>query len=82
MDTLRLEALLEQLLDKQDNLIARIESLEATVQQQLTEANSGISDLTHAASTIHEELNWWGEGHSLAKQLLKALAAIESAATR
>lgn len=36
MDTSKLEALLEQLVDKQDELIQRIESLEAAVNQQLT----------------------------------------------
>ena len=82
MDTSRLEELLEQLLDKQDQLIARIESLEATVQQELAEANSGISDLKEASSIIHEELKWWGEGESLAKQLLKTLDSIESAVSQ
>jgi hypothetical protein len=33
MDTSRLEELLEQLLEKQDELIQRIESLEATVER-------------------------------------------------
>jgi hypothetical protein len=80
MDTSRLEELLEQLLDKQDELIQRIESLEATVEQQLTEANSRISDLKHSSSLIYDELNWWGEGHSFAKQILKALDDIEAAA--
>jgi hypothetical protein len=81
MDTSRLEELLEQLLDKQDELLTRLESLESTVEQQLTEANAGISSLTNASSLIHDELNWWGEGHhSFAKQVLGALAGIESAA--
>ncbi len=39
MDTSRIEELLEQLLEKQDELISRIESLETTVEQQLSEAN-------------------------------------------
>ena len=79
MDTSRLEALLEQLIDKQDELIARIESLEFTVEQQLTEANSGISELQISSSQIQEELNWYGEGPSLAKQVLKTLGEIETA---
>lgn len=82
MDTSRLEELLQQLLDKQDDLISRIESLEDTVERQLTEANSGLSELKDSSSDIHHELNWWGEGHSLAKQLLSALGAIETAASR
>ena len=79
MDTSRLEALLEQLIDKQDELIARIESLEATVEQQLTEANAGIVKLQSSSSQIHDELNWWGKEHSLAKQVLAALDRIASA---
>ena len=82
MDTSRLEALLEQLIDKQDELISRIESLEATVEQQLTEANVGISEVQSSSSQIYDELNWWGEGHSFAKQLLAALDGIESAVSQ
>ena len=79
MDTSRLEELLEQLLEKQDELIQRIESLEATVERQLTEVNSGISDLKYSSSLIHDELNWWGKEHSLAKQVLEALDRIYTA---
>jgi predicted nuclease with TOPRIM domain len=82
MDTSRLEELLEQLIDKQDELISRIESLEATVEQQLTEANASISELQSSSSQIYDELNWWGEGHSLAKQVLAALDGIEIAANQ
>ncbi|MDP3837579.1 MAG: hypothetical protein Q8Q54_01520 [Methylococcales bacterium] len=79
MDTSRLEYLLEQLIDKQDELISRIERLEATVEQQLTEANASISELQSSSSQIYDELNWWGENPSLAKQVLAALDGIESA---
>ena len=66
-------------MDKQDELIQRIESLEATVEQQLTEVNSGISDLKYSSSLIYDELNWWGKEHSLAKQVLEALDRIYGA---
>lgn len=79
MDTSRLEELLEQLIDKQDELISRIKSLEATVEQQLSEANASISELQSSSSQICDQLNWWGEDHSLAKQILAALNGIESA---
>lgn len=79
MDTSRIEELLEQLLDKQDELISRIESLEATIEQQLSEANSSISDLKDSSSRVNDELNWWGEEHSFAKQLFSRLDAIETA---
>lgn len=62
MDTSRIESLLEQLLDKQDELIARIETLEATVDGKLAE--------------IYGELNWWGSDPSFAKQLLSELGEI------
>ncbi len=81
MDTSRIEELLEQLLEKQDELISRIESLETTVEQQLSEANSSISDLKDASTSINDELNWWGENHSFAKQLFSRLDAIETAAS-
>lgn len=80
MDTSRLEELLEQLIDKQDELISRIESLETTMSVQLNEANSELTAVKDSLSSIHDELNWWGEGHSLAKQVLGALSSIESAA--
>jgi len=82
MDTSRLEELLEQLIDKQDELISRIESLEATVEQQLSKANDSISELQSSSSQICDELNWWGESSSLAKQVLVALDGIESAASQ
>lgn len=80
MDTSRLESLLEQLLDKQDELISRIESLEATVEQQLAETNTNISELQFSSSKIYEELIWWGEdtNPTLAKQVLRALQGIQS----
>lgn len=80
MDTTRLEELLEQLIDKQDELISRIESLEATVEGQLTEANINISSLQIDLSVIRDELSGLGEG-SLASRLLTALSDIESAVT-
>lgn len=79
MDTSRLEELLEQLIGKQDELISRIQSLELIVEQELTEANASISELQSSSSQIYDELKWWGEGHSLAKQVLAALEGIETA---
>jgi len=82
MDTSRLEELLEKLINKQDELISRIESLEATVEQQLSDANTSISELQSSSSQICDELNWWGEAPSFAKQVLAALDGIESAASQ
>lgn len=90
MDTSRLEALLEQLIDKQDELIGRIEQLESTLEFQIQNTNSNLDELnsnsqsnleelTSVSRNIYDELNWWGEGHSLAKQLLIRLDAIELA---
>lgn len=79
MDTSRLEALLEQLIDKQDELIGRIEPLESTLEFQILNTNSNLDELTSVSRNIYEELNWWGEGHSLAKQLLIRLDTIELA---
>ena len=72
MDTSRLEELLEQLIEKQDDLISRIENLESTIEQHLVQANHGIS-------LLYDELNWWGKEHSFAKQILSGLSGIETA---
>jgi hypothetical protein len=53
--------------------------LDTLVERQLTEVNSGISDLKYLSSLIHDELNWWGKEHSLAKQVLEALDRIYTA---
>ena len=76
MDTSKIESLLEQLLNKQDELISRIESLETTIEGQLTEANVGISSLENWSSQIHAELDWWGDDPSLAKRILSELGNI------
>lgn len=80
MNTERIEALLEQLIEKQDQLILRIESLEGTIEAKLDEVNSGISDLEHASLQIGNELNWYGENHSFAKQLLESVDRISGPA--
>lgn len=77
MDTPRLESLLEQLLDKQDE-VSRIESLEATLERNVSDVSIGIFDPRFSVSSIEDELNWWGEKPTLAKQLLGALNGIES----
>jgi CHASE3 domain sensor protein len=79
MDTSRLEELLEQLVDKQDELISRLEILESTVQDRLSEVHTELVSANHSLSNVHDELNWWGEGASLAKQVLEALSDIKSA---
>jgi hypothetical protein len=82
MDTSRLEELLEQLIDVQTQLLSRIDSLETVIEQGLAEANSSISELQSSSSQIFDELNWWGESPSLAKQVLAALDGIETAASQ
>jgi hypothetical protein len=82
MDTSRIEELLEQLIEIQIQLISRIDSLEIVIEQGLAEANSSISELQSSSSQIFEELNWWGESPSLAKQVLAALDGIETAASQ
>ena len=72
MDTSRLEELWDQWIEKQDDLINRIENLESTIEQHLEEANRGIS-------LLHDEMNWWGKEHSFAKQILSGLSGIETA---
>jgi uncharacterized protein (UPF0335 family) len=64
VDTSRIESLLEQLLDKQDELISRVESLEKTVEQ--------------SSSDVSDELKWWGDDPSFAKYVLKAFESLEA----
>lgn len=78
MDTSRLEELLVQLIDKQDKLISRVESLETMLEKKLTETNDGLTDLRSISSEFYEEFNWWSDGHSFAKQVLSSLEGIES----
>lgn len=70
MDTDRIEELLERLIDKQDDNIRRLESVEAVLEDQLGEANGHLS-------AIEEELNWWQDKPTMAKQLLSALEDID-----
>lgn len=79
MNTEKIEYLLEQLLDKQDELIRRIENLESTIEIGLDNINTEVSEVASCSKNIYEELVWWGEGHSLAKQVLQGLTSIESA---
>ena len=74
MDTSNLEALLEQLIDKQDELIQRIESLEETLKEQLIEANENLFEVQCYSSQIVDELNWWSDAPSFAKELLSAMS--------
>jgi hypothetical protein len=76
MDTSKIEALLEQLIDKQDDLISRIEILESTLEGQLVETNSALDEVKYSLSKIYDEINWWGEEESLAKQILNILNRI------
>jgi CHASE3 domain sensor protein len=79
MNTEKIEYLLEQLLGKQDELIQRIENLESTIGFGLTNINTEVSEVASSSKSIYEELIWWGEGHSLAKQVLQGLTSIENA---
>lgn len=79
MDTEKIEYLLEQLIDKQDELIHRLENLESTIEIGLSNINNEVSEVASSSKSICEELNWWGDGHSLAKQVLQGLTSIEDA---
>lgn len=79
MNTEKMEYLLEQLLIKQDELISRIEKLESTIEVGLGNVNSEVSDIASSSQRIFDELVWWGEGHTLAKQVLQGLTSIEHA---
>lgn len=70
MDTDRIEDLLERLIGKQDDIIRRLESIETVLDAQLGEANVRLS-------RVEEELNWWEDKPTLAKQLLSALEHID-----
>lgn len=81
MDTSRIEALLEALIDKQDEIITRIEALEQSVSYDLGAVTNELStlntNLSSGISRIHDELNWWGDGPSFAKQVIGTLESID-----
>lgn len=78
MDTSRIEELLERLIDKQDDLISRIESLETRISESAYDVGMHLHDINDKAGLVYDELNWWGEGQSFAKQLLGALQGIDT----
>lgn len=82
MDTSKIEFLLEKLIEKQDEIISRIEKLESTLINEFDSTGAELINITHNTehiNEINEELNWWGDSPSFAKQLLSALDRIESA---
>lgn len=78
MDTSRIESLLEILIDKQDDIITRIEALEQSVSCDLNAVTSELNAVNTGISQINTELNWWGAEHSFAKQVLAVLENIET----
>lgn len=71
MNTERIEELLERLIDKQDEIISRLDTVESVLGNELRESN-------HRLSNIEDELNWWEDKPTLAKQLLSSLEHIDS----
>lgn len=59
LNTSGLESLLQRLLDKQDRLIDRLESLVSTVADYLQEVICWILEPKSWGEQIHDELNWW-----------------------
>lgn len=91
MNTVRIEELLEQLIAKQDDIICRLEALESVIEEKLEESNrelensnlkleqlnSSLENSNYKLDSIHDELNWWEERPSLAKQFISVLDRIE-----
>lgn len=71
MNTSAIEALLEKMIDLQEELINRIERLEGVIEDKLDDIEGSIKE-------VSGELNWWGESASFAKQLLDGVEAIET----
>lgn len=71
MNTERIEELLQELIYKQDDIINRLEMMESTIEEKLSDSNFKLTQ-------IQEELNWWEDKPSLAKQLLSALEHIDT----
>ena len=69
MNTERIEELLERLIDKQDEIISRLDAVESVLEEKLNESNYKLSN-------IEGELNWWENKPTLAKQLLAALGMV------
>lgn len=60
-------------------MIRRIENLESTIESGLANVSSEVSEVASSSKSIYEELVWWGEGHTLGKQLFQGLTSIEHA---
>lgn len=78
MNTSAIEALLEKMIDLQEELINRIERLEGVIEDKLDSAIDKLDDLEGSIKEVSGELNWWGESASFAKQLLDGVEAIET----
>ena len=70
MNTERIEELLQELIFKQDEIVYRLENMELTIKEKLSDSNYKLDG-------IQEELNWWEDKPTLAKQLLSALQDID-----
>ena len=70
MNTERIEELLQELICKQDDIIHRLEMMESTIEEKLSDSNYKLDG-------IQAELNWWEDKPTLAKQLLSALQDID-----
>jgi hypothetical protein len=78
MNTSAIEALLEKMIDLQEELINRIERLEHVIEHKLDSAIDKLDDVEVSIKEVSGELNWWGESASFAKQLLDGVEAIET----
>lgn len=78
MDTSRIEFLLEKLIEKQDEIISRLDTLENTLINEFDTTGAELINISHNTQQIHEELNCWEETPSFAKELLSAIERIES----
>ncbi|RZO91446.1 MAG: hypothetical protein EVA59_13285 [Limnobacter sp.] len=87
MNTSRLEELLEAVVDKQVELIERLESIESSINDRFESLEKTLATLeSHAftiaykAETIADEMVWWDiKTPTLASQLLRKLDEIETA---
>jgi hypothetical protein len=71
---------LERMIDLQEELIRRIESLEGVLENKVDFAIDHLNGVDYSIKEISTELNWWGESPTFAKQLLGRLDEIESTA--
>ena len=65
--------ILDDITDKINDAVRHLSVIERDVDR----ANRHLWEIKNAISNVEEEMKWWGDANTLAKQIIKRLDAIE-----